>query len=107
MKRQESFEELRKRKVKFSLRTRLTLSIGAGVRGSIVVALGLSSLLTYLIPQAATIPTIIQLNVFSLLVALIVARWLSRICGRECNGLPTAISAYSWKRVPPPPRSAR
>lgn len=79
MKSRERFEELRHQKIKFSLRTRLTVSVGAIVLVSVLVAFGLSELLERLVPSSASIPRLIQLIIFSLVIALIATRLMSKM----------------------------
>lgn len=79
MKFRERFEELRHQKIKFSLRTRLTVSVGAVVLVSVLVAFGLSELLERLVPSSASIPRLIQLIIFSLVIALIATRFMSKM----------------------------
>lgn len=79
MKSRERFEELRHQKIKFSLRTRLTVSVGAIVLVSVLVAFGLSELLERLVPSLASIPRLIQLIIFSLVIALIATRLMSKM----------------------------
>ena len=79
MKSRERFEELRHQKIKFSLRTRLTVSVGAVVLVSVLVAFGLSKLLEWLVPSSTGIPLLIQLNLFSLVIALIATRFMSKM----------------------------
>ena len=79
MKSRERFEELRHQKIKFSLRTRLTVSVGAVVLVSVLVAFGLSKLLEWLVPSSSSIPLLIQLNLFSLVIALIATRFMSKM----------------------------
>lgn len=79
MKSRERFEELRHQKIKFSLRTRLTVSVGAVVLVSVLVAFGLSELLERLVPSSASIPRLIQLIIFSLVIALIATRFMSKM----------------------------
>ena len=79
MKSRERFEELRHQKIKFSLRTRLTVSVGAVVLVSVLVPFGLSKLLEWLVPSSTSIPLLIQLNLFSLVIALIATRFMSKM----------------------------
>ena len=79
MKSRERFEELRHQKIKFSLRTRLTVSVGAVVLVSVLVAFGLSKLLEWLVPSSTSIPLLIQLNLFSLVIALIATRFMFKM----------------------------
>ncbi|MBR3869778.1 MAG: HAMP domain-containing protein [Clostridia bacterium] len=70
-------EKLRKRKNKLSLNTRLTLLIGIVVFGSILLASGLSAFIEWLFPHVSKIPILIQINILSLFIAVIAARFLS------------------------------
>lgn len=79
MKSKERFEELRHQKVKFSLKTRLAVSVGAVVLISVLIAFGISKLLEWMIPSSTSIPLLIQLNIFSLVIALIATRFLSKM----------------------------
>lgn len=80
MKALEIYQELRGKKIKFSLNTRMTVLVGAMVLGSILIAFGLTSLLEWLFPVPNNLLfRAIQLNVFSLLVAMIAAYFFSRI----------------------------
>ncbi len=79
MKERERFQKLRKQQVKFSLRTRLTGLVGIVVLCSILIAFGISKLLEWLFPFFSTsIPLLIQLNVFSLIVAMVATHFLSK-----------------------------
>ena len=79
MKEREQFQKLRKQQIKFSLRTRLTGLVGIVVLGSILIAFGISKLLEWLFPFFSTnIPILIQLNVFSLIVAMVATHFLSK-----------------------------
>ena len=80
MKERERFQKIRKQQVKFSLRTRLTALVGAVVLVSILCAFGISKLLEWLFPFFSTsIPLLIQLNVFSLIVAMVATHFLSKL----------------------------
>jgi len=80
MKERERFQKLRKQQIKFSLRTRLTGLVGVVVLGSILIAFGISKLLEWLFPFFSTsIPLLIQLNVFSLIVAMVATHFLSKL----------------------------
>ncbi len=79
MKSKEQFEEIRKQKIKFSLRTRLTGFVGAVVILSILVSFGISELLEWLLPFSASIPFLIQLNLFSLVIAAVATHFLSKL----------------------------
>ena len=71
MKEHERFQTLRKEKAKFSLRTRLTVFVGAVVLVSSLISFGISKLLEWLLPTSTSIPLLIQLNIFSLVIALL------------------------------------
>ncbi|MBE6768890.1 MAG: HAMP domain-containing histidine kinase [Ruminococcaceae bacterium] len=79
MKERERFLKIRGQKIRFSLRTRLTLLIGTVLLCSIAIALGLTKLLEWLIPSVSIVPQWIQLNVFSLVVATAATQYLSKI----------------------------
>lgn len=79
MKSKERFEEIRKKKIKFSLKTRLTGSVGIVVLFSILISFGISKFLELLLPSSMSIPLLIQLLVFSLVIAMVAARFLSKI----------------------------
>lgn len=80
MRSKERFDELRKKKVGwFNLKTRLTLLVGAEVLLSILLANWLSGLLIRLFPAASAIPPVVQLIGFSLVVALVATRLLSKL----------------------------
>jgi len=79
LKSKERFEEIRNKKIKFSLRTRLTALVGAVVLVSILIAFGISKLLEWLLPSSTSIPLLIQLNLFSLVIAMVAAHFLSKL----------------------------
>ena len=79
MKEKERFQKIRHQKIKFSLRTRLTLLIGLVILCSILIAFGLTSLLEWLFPSVSIVPKWIQLNIISLIVAVFATRYLSKI----------------------------
>ena len=79
MKEHERFQTLRKEKVKFSLRTGLTVFVGAVVLVSILISFGISKLLEWLLPTSTSIPLLIQLNIFSLVIALLATHFLSKM----------------------------
>ena len=79
MKEHERFQTLRKEKVKFSLRTRLTVFVGAVVLVSILISFGISKLLEWLLPTSTSIPLLIQFNIFSLVIALLATHFLSKM----------------------------
>ena len=79
MKEIERFRDIRDKKIIFSLRTRLTLVIGLVVLSSILLSYGISACLQKLIPATSIVPQWIQLNLFSLTVATIATRYLSKM----------------------------
>lgn len=79
MKEHERFQKVRKEKIKFSLRTRLTVFVGAVVLVSILISFGISKLLEWLLPTSTSIPLLIQLNIFSLVIALLATHFLSKM----------------------------
>ncbi len=79
MKERDVFQKYRKKKVKFSLRTRLTGLVGIVVLFSILISFGISKLLEMLLPFSSSIPLLIQLNIFSLIIAMVAVRSLSKI----------------------------
>lgn len=66
-----------KKKDKFSLNTRLTLMVGGVVFASILISSGISAAFEYFVPAATEIPYLVQLNILSLFVAMVAARFLS------------------------------
>ncbi|MBQ8202820.1 MAG: HAMP domain-containing histidine kinase [Clostridia bacterium] len=79
MKARETFEEIRKQETKFSLRTRLTALVGVVVLFSTLISFGISKLLELLLPPITSIPLLIQLNLFSLVIAVISTYFLSKM----------------------------
>jgi len=81
MKAKEKFEALHKEKKEFfNLKMRLTLAVGAEVVVSIIMAFGVSSLFRYFFPNfSRSIPIIIQINLFSMLVAVFATQVISRV----------------------------
>ena len=77
----ENFDSLRKRKVGFfTLRTRMIFAIAGVVLGSILIVFGITKLFELWIPIFATsVPLLIQLNIFSLIVAVIAAHFISKL----------------------------
>ncbi len=73
------FQGLRKRTVRFSLRTRLTLLVGSIILISLFVALGVVSLLDMIFPKLETIPFSLQLAFICLMVAIVSTYFLSKI----------------------------
>lgn len=78
MKERDSFEKIRKQKNRFSLSARLTLLVGVIVLGSILISFGVAKLLDLSPFLSTSIPLLIQLNVISLVVAIIAARFFSK-----------------------------
>lgn len=79
MKERDRFQKIRKQEIKFSLRTRMTAAVGAVVLISILCSFGISKLLEWLLPFSARIPLLIQLNIFSLVIALVATHFLSKM----------------------------
>ncbi len=80
MKERDRFEKIRKQQVKFSLRTRLTALVGTVVFFSILISFGISKLLEWWFPLFSnSIPLLIQLNIFSLIVAMFATHFLSKL----------------------------
>lgn len=77
MKERERFLKLRKRKIKLTLNTRMTMLVSLIVFISVFIAFGLISVLQWLIPALNSIPLFIQVLIISLVVATIAARILS------------------------------
>lgn len=67
------------KKIRFSLRTRLTIIVGIVVLGSILISFGIASFLEWVIPFSASIPLLLQLNIFSLIVATVSTHFLSKL----------------------------
>lgn len=79
MKEKERFQKIRGEKIRFSLRTRLTLLIALVLLGSILIAFGLTEFLELSVPAISVIPKWIQFGIFSLMVAIVATRSLSKI----------------------------
>ncbi len=79
MKERDRFQKMQKQKVRFSLRARLTALVGAVVLVSILCAFGISKLLEWLLPFSTEVPLLIQLHIFSLVIALVATHFLSKI----------------------------
>lgn len=79
MKERERFQKLRKQRKKLSLRAGMILLVGAVALSSILISSGISSFLEWVIPSIKNIPGFIQLNFFSLLIAVIATIFLSKI----------------------------
>lgn len=72
-------DELRREKHLFSLKTRLTLYIGAIVLTSMFISSGISRLLTWLLPVPERVPLYIPLSAFALVVSMVAAGFLSSV----------------------------
>ena len=79
MKERDIFQKYRKQKVKFSLRTRMIIAVGVIVLANILISFGIAKLLEWLLPFSTSIPLLIQLNIFSLVIALIATHFLSKM----------------------------
>lgn len=62
-----------------SLNARLTILVGAVVLISILSSFGIAKLLEWLMPFSTHIPLLIQVNIFSLIVAIVSAHFLSNL----------------------------
>ena len=63
----------------FNLKTRLTLTVAIEVFVSIMISFGIAFLLGFLIPATEKIPLLIQIAVYSLIIATISTRIISRM----------------------------
>lgn len=79
MKAREIFQELRGKKIKFSLRWRMTVLVGGVVLVSIAIALALATLLDWIFNLSAYVPTVLQLAFICLAVAMVAILFLSKI----------------------------
>lgn len=73
------FQDLRQKKVKMSLRNRLTLLVGGVLLVSFFAAFGMTKLIDWLFPIVTHIPQWIQLSIFALVVAMLATHFLSNI----------------------------
>lgn len=75
------YDQLRdsKKRIRLSLRTRLTLAIGILVMFSIILAFGMAKLMERIFPFSINIPLFLQLNIYALIIGTIAARFLSKI----------------------------
>ncbi len=79
MKEHDIFKKIQKKENKFNLRTRFTILVGVMVLVSILCGFGLSKLFEWLFPFFYTsIPLLIQLNIFSFIIAVTITRFLSK-----------------------------
>lgn len=67
------------KKIRFSLRTRLTITVGIVVLGSLLISFGIAKLMEWVFPFSASIPLLLQLNIFSLIVAMVSTHFLSKL----------------------------
>lgn len=76
----EIYDQLRNppKRIKLSLRTRLTLAIGMLVMFSILSAFGIAYVMEWLFSFSTNIPIFLQLNLYALIVGMIAARLLSQ-----------------------------
>lgn len=80
MKSKQTFDNLRKQKVGwFNLKTRLTLVVAIDVFFSIMASFGLAILIQKLFPVTVKIPTIIQILLYSLVIATLAIRFVSKL----------------------------
>lgn len=79
MKQKEAFEQIRHQKNKLSLRVRLTLLVSAEVVFSVLIALGLTTLLKQYMPSNSTLWLFLDLLLISLLIGILVTSFLSRL----------------------------
>ena len=79
MKTRELFEEVRNRKIRFSLRNRLTLLVTAEIIICILLSLAVDTLLKKWLPGFWQIPLLADLLIISSLVGIFVTRFLSRM----------------------------
>ena len=77
----DTFDSLRKRKIGFfTLRTRMIFAIAGVVLISILIAFGITKLFELWLPIFSTsVPLLIQLNIFSLIVAVVSAHFISKL----------------------------
>lgn len=73
------YQKIRAQKVKFSLRTRLTLLVASVVFVSLGISFALHALLEWLFPSSNDISIFIQISIFSLVLAAVATRFLSRL----------------------------
>lgn len=78
MKKREIFEEVRERKNRFGLQSRLVLFVTIEIEICVLVALGLDALLDRFVPLPFEIPFIVELISVSFLVGILVTNQLSR-----------------------------
>ena len=79
MKARELFEEARNRKIRFSLRNRLTLLVTVEIIVCILLSLAVDTFLKKWFPGFWQIPLLADLLIISSLVGILVTRFLSRM----------------------------
>ena len=79
MKERDIFQKYRKQKFRFSLKTRMVIGIGIIIFLSIIITFGIASLLERIWPFSTSIPLLIQINLFSLLISLVATHFFSKI----------------------------
>lgn len=80
MKTRETFEDIRKlKKKRFSLNFRLNLTVSLEIVGSVLIAVGVSSLLEQLVPSSSKVPLFVKLVVLSLLVGVLATSFFTRL----------------------------
>lgn len=79
MKAKEHFDQLKNRKIKFSLKARLTVLVTAELLGSIGIAFGIVQLLKWLFPVLTKVPEFAQIGFFSLVFVAIATRLFARV----------------------------
>ncbi len=73
------YEKKSKIKTKFSLRARMTLFVGFVVLISILISVGIIYLLELIFPKLSTVPELFQINILSVIIAVVVARFMVKI----------------------------
>lgn len=79
MRTREIFEEARRRKIRFSLKSRLTLLVTLEIMISILLAAGLDHILGLWFPDAWRVPLLVDLLLFSAVIGILVTRFFSRM----------------------------
>lgn len=79
MKERDIFQKYRKKRSRFSLKTRMIIGIGIIIFLSIIIAFGIASLLERVWPFSTSIPLLIQINLFSLLISMVATHFFSKI----------------------------
>lgn len=76
----ETFESLRNQKIGwFNLKTRLTLTVAVEMFASILISFAIAMLLGFLFPSTEKIPLLIQVAVYSLVIASVSTRIISKL----------------------------